>query len=52
MGMATIDQEKSMAFAARMLAVLNYGAINLMTSIGHRTGLFDTMATLPPATSA
>jgi hypothetical protein len=24
----------------------------LMASIGHRTGLFDAMASLPPATSA
>ncbi|MGB5973236.1 MAG: class I SAM-dependent methyltransferase, partial [Nodosilinea sp.] len=30
---------------------LNYGALALMTSIGHRTELFDTMADLPPATS-
>lgn len=38
-------------FAARLLEVLNSGALALMTSIGHQTGLFDTMATLPPATS-
>ena len=25
--------------------------LGLMTSVGHRTGLFDTMATLPPSTS-
>jgi 2-polyprenyl-3-methyl-5-hydroxy-6-metoxy-1,4-benzoquinol methylase len=29
----------------------NGGALALMTSIGHRTELFDTMADLPPATS-
>ena len=40
------------AFAERLLAVLNDGALALMTAIGHRTGLFDTMATLPPSTSA
>ena len=34
-----------------MLTVLNHGAVALMTSIGHRTGLFDTMADLPPSTS-
>jgi ubiquinone/menaquinone biosynthesis C-methylase UbiE len=39
------------AFAERLLAVLNDGALALMTAIGHRTGLFDTMATLPPSTS-
>lgn len=46
-----LDQTKAEAFAERMLDVLNSGAIALMTSIGHRTGLFDTMAKLPPATS-
>ncbi len=34
-----------------MLGILNDGALALMISIGHRTGLFDTMATLPPITS-
>ena len=37
------------AFAGRVLAVLNDGALCLMISIGHRTGLFDTMSQLPPA---
>jgi 2-polyprenyl-3-methyl-5-hydroxy-6-metoxy-1,4-benzoquinol methylase len=45
------DQERAEAFAERMLGVLNDGAIALMTSIGHRTGLFDAMARLAPATS-
>ncbi|MBW4618885.1 MAG: class I SAM-dependent methyltransferase [Cyanosarcina radialis HA8281-LM2] len=49
--METLDLEKSEAFAGRMLDVLNSGAIAIMTSIGHRTGLFDTMASLPPSTS-
>jgi hypothetical protein len=31
--------------------VLNHAALALMTSVGHRTGLFDVMAELPPATS-
>lgn len=39
-------------FAERMLGVLNDGALALMISIGHRTGLFDAMAALPPASSA
>lgn len=38
-------------FAGRMMGILNSGALALMISIGHRTGLFDTMATMPPATS-
>lgn len=40
------------AFAERMLDMLNGGALAIMTSIGHRTGLFDTMAELAPSTSA
>ncbi|MBE9180614.1 methyltransferase domain-containing protein [Oculatella sp. LEGE 06141] len=47
----TFDTTKAAAFADRMLSVLNSGAIALMTSIGHRTELFDTMAELPPSTS-
>lgn len=39
------------SFAARMLDMLNGGALAIMTSIGHRTGLFDTMAELAPSTS-
>jgi SAM-dependent methyltransferase len=46
-----MDQVKVEAFVERMLTILNDGALVLMTSIGHRTGLFDTMATLPAATS-
>ncbi|WP_110987407.1 class I SAM-dependent methyltransferase [Acaryochloris thomasi] len=42
---------KAEAFADRLLDTLNGGAVALMTSIGHRTGLFDTLAQLPPATS-
>jgi 2-polyprenyl-3-methyl-5-hydroxy-6-metoxy-1,4-benzoquinol methylase len=51
MNIQLIDQTKAEAFAERLLDMLNSGAIAIMTSIGHRTGLFDTMATLPPATS-
>ena len=45
------DQDRAEVFAERMLGVLNKGALALMTSIGHRTGLFDAMAGLPPSTS-
>lgn len=34
-----------------MLGALNDAALVLMTSLGHRTGLFDTMARLPATTS-
>ncbi len=46
-----LDRKWAEAFAGRMIGVLNDGALALMTSIGHRTGLFDTMAKLPPSTS-
>jgi 2-polyprenyl-3-methyl-5-hydroxy-6-metoxy-1,4-benzoquinol methylase len=45
------DAARSDAFARRMLGVLNDGALCLMISLGHRTGLFDTMRGLPAATS-
>ncbi|MGH7927724.1 MAG: class I SAM-dependent methyltransferase, partial [Candidatus Binatia bacterium] len=34
-----------------LLTVFNHGALSLMISLGHRTGLFDSMRGLPPATS-
>lgn len=48
---AGFDAAKAGAFAGRMLSALNDGALCLMTAIGHRTGLFDVMRELPPATS-
>ena len=47
-----IDQAKAEAFAGKMINVINGACLSLMTSIGHRTGLFDKMAVLPPATTA
>jgi SAM-dependent methyltransferase len=46
-----INQERVEAFAGRMIGALNEGAIAVMTSIGHRTGLFDEMCGLPYSTS-
>ena len=45
------DQATVQEFAGKMVGVLNGAGVALMTSIGHKTGLFDTMATLPPSTS-
>ena len=39
------------AFAERMIGSLNHSALALMTSIGHRTGLFDAMRDGEPRTS-
>lgn len=46
-----IDTQKAEAFADNLLNTLNQSSLALMISVGHRTGLFDTMSTLPPATS-
>ena len=46
-----MDQGKAEKFAERLLATLNDGALCLMLSIGHRTGLLDVLRTLPPSTS-
>jgi 2-polyprenyl-3-methyl-5-hydroxy-6-metoxy-1,4-benzoquinol methylase len=45
------DEAKAEAFAGKLLSALNHGALCLMVSVGHRTGLFDAMSKLPPATS-
>jgi SAM-dependent methyltransferase len=46
-----LNQDKATAFAQRMLDIINNGSLALMASIGHQTGLFDTLATLPPVSS-
>ena len=48
---AALDEAKVGAFEERLVGTLNAGALCLMTSIGHRTGLFDAMAEMPPASS-
>lgn len=39
-----VDQERAEAFAERLIGALNDGALTVMISVGHRTGLFDHMA--------
>ncbi|WP_396446634.1 class I SAM-dependent methyltransferase [Actinomadura sp.] len=46
------DATRQEEFAGFMADVLNKGALGLLVSVGHQTGLFDTMSTLPPSTSA
>jgi SAM-dependent methyltransferase len=48
----SFDTRKADAFADRFVQALNEGALCLMASIGHRTGLFDVLAQMPPASSA
>lgn len=45
-----INQTKAEAFGEKVLSILNGGALGLMISIWHRTGLFDAMARLEPST--
>lgn len=47
----TIDKQASEAFAEKMVEMLNHAGLAFMASIGHRTGLFDTMAATGPGTS-
>jgi len=46
-----MDESKTNAFSEHLLQILNHGALCLMISIGHRTGIFDAMSTLGAATS-
>jgi ubiquinone/menaquinone biosynthesis C-methylase UbiE len=47
-----VNPVKTENFADRMLEMLNSGALMIMTSIGHRTGLYDVMKDLPPSSSS
>jgi 2-polyprenyl-3-methyl-5-hydroxy-6-metoxy-1,4-benzoquinol methylase len=51
MSQSNFDPIKAEAFSSRIVATLNDGALCLMMSIGHRTGLLDTLREAPPATS-
>ena len=50
--MAEAEVAGSAGFAERMIHMMNEGALALMVSVGHRTGLFDVMAAMPATTSA
>jgi SAM-dependent methyltransferase len=41
MASTTYDETRAEEFAGRMLDMLNSGALMVMTSVGHRVGLFD-----------
>jgi ubiquinone/menaquinone biosynthesis C-methylase UbiE len=49
---AVFNSDKANAFAERLVDTLNRGALCLMISVGHRTGLFDVLRDMAPATSA
>jgi ubiquinone/menaquinone biosynthesis C-methylase UbiE len=46
-----MDAARAQGFASRVHGILDGGALALLLSIGHRTGLFDVMAAMPPADS-
>src|SRR5688500_8716356 len=48
---AASDPAKAEAFAGRAFGILNDAFLALGMSVGHQTGLFDTLASLPPSTS-
>lgn len=48
---SNFDEQKAEQFSLQLLDTANKAAVSLMISIGHQTGLFDTMASLPPANS-
>ena len=56
--MTTIDEHPAVAgestqeFAERIVGAVDSASLAILLSIGHQTRLFDTMADLPPATSA
>lgn len=47
----TMDPAKAEAFGGQVVGILNGACLTYMLSIGHQTGLLDTMATLRPSTS-
>src|SRR5262249_11222560 len=47
----TLDAARVEAFAQKIIDILNDGALSLMISVGHRTGLFDAMPDVKQATS-
>jgi SAM-dependent methyltransferase len=50
MAVATaVEKSKAEQFVERTVQIMNDAGLALMMSIGHRTGLFDTMAKLPPS---
>lgn len=44
------DKDRAKAFGQQMVGILNAGAMSVMVSVGHKTGLFDAMDGAPPQT--
>jgi 2-polyprenyl-3-methyl-5-hydroxy-6-metoxy-1,4-benzoquinol methylase len=48
----SITVETIEEFATRVMGTMDSASLAILISIGHQTGLFDTMSDLPPSTSA
>jgi len=48
-GKPDFNEARSEEFCGKMLEILNHGALTTMISVGHRTGLFDSMSGLEPS---
>jgi SAM-dependent methyltransferase len=48
----SFDESRAEEFGGRMVRLLNESSLSLLISIGHQTALFDTLAGLPPSSSA
>ncbi len=48
---ADFDAERAEAFAGQLVGTITNAATSIMISLGHRVGLFDAMAALPPSRS-
>jgi len=46
-----LDEARAEAFADRFVGIISGASLALMASVGHRVGLFDTIAGMPPSTS-
>lgn len=46
-----IDPARVEAFAGRMMQILNDGMLTLLVSVGHQTGLFESMSKMPARSS-
>lgn len=51
MTVETREPSTTEAFATRVVGIGNSAYLAMLLALGHETGLFDSMATLPPATS-
>ena len=50
--MTTLEDAPTQQFAERIIGTIDSASVALLLSIGHQTGLFDTLADFPPATGA